>query len=66
MKITVEDPIVTGYVMALRHAYDRLDINFLAHVDNAVTLKEFADWIKEKEAEYGITPREADQHPTEA
>lgn len=38
-----------GYILALKHAIDRLEINFLADVDNDVTLQEFKDWLEEKE-----------------
>lgn len=37
-----------SYALAIRHAIDRLEINFLAGVDNETTLKEFKDWFKEK------------------
>lgn len=37
-----------GYLLALKHAIDRLDINNLAGVDQAITLQEFRDWYKEK------------------
>lgn len=45
-RIKVIDEI---YVMALKHARDRLEINLMAGVDKDTILKEFNDWIEEKE-----------------
>jgi hypothetical protein len=43
----IEKTVDSSYAMAVKHAYNRLDINFLAGVDNETTLKEFKDWALE-------------------
>lgn len=46
------DKIVdSSYVLALRHALNRIEVNFLAGVDNETTLREFREWIREKGGE---------------
>lgn len=48
--VTDTDKIIDkAYATAIKHAIDRLEVNFLAGVNNRVTLKEFKDWLKEKE-----------------
>lgn len=43
--------IDSSYLLALQHALNRIEVNFLAGVDNDTTLREFREWVKEKGGE---------------